>query len=73
MPSSDGAVRVLLPDGHSLTLSVQAAERSALLLSRGAIRTREENAVSPAPGKRRKGRPAAKVIAVDFVHHARIG
>ena len=68
MPSSDGAVRVLMPDGHSLTLSVEAAERSALLLARAAERTRAE-------GKRprRAAKPAAaEVIAVDFVHHSRL-
>jgi hypothetical protein len=77
LTGDDGTVRVLLPDGHSLTMSVEAAERSALLLSCGAVRTREARP-KPAtgtkvPAKGKKVVPAvATVIAVDFVHHQRL-
>ncbi|WP_185664806.1 hypothetical protein [Novosphingobium flavum] len=57
-----------MPDGHSLTMSIEAAERSALLLSRAAERARRESGHqrrSPNPGQ-------ATVIPVDFVRQARL-
>ena len=72
MPTADGGIRLLLPDGHSISLTTDAVARSAALLTRAAVRT----------GKgRRKPRPepvydaapafAAEVIAVDFGQHSR--
>lgn len=68
IPGHDGSVRMLLPDGHSLTLSPEAAERSAGMLARIA------GVVSTGRGAVRARRRArqAQVIPVDFVHHARI-
>lgn len=72
MPAGDGHVRILLPDGHSLSLSVEAAERSALLLKRGAERARTENPGRAKPRRSDVAAAAATVIPVDFVRHARL-
>jgi len=64
-------VRLLLPDGHSITLSAEAAARSAQFLTRvsahGDKRKRRERA------RGRGGRfSAAEIIPVDFAHGARL-
>lgn len=72
MPSSDGAVRVLLPDGHSLTLSVEAAERSGLLLSRATGRKVKKTGATVRRRTKVPARAGGTVIAVDFVRQARL-
>jgi len=69
MPGGEGGVRLLLPDGHSISLNAEAVARSALLLTRAAVRAGKR------PRRGRSGRvreTEAEVIQVDFVHHARL-
>lgn len=55
----NGCVRILLPDGHSLTLTPDAALRSAGMLKRGAQRMGADK--------------VGTVIAVDFARPAANG
>jgi len=69
MPDVEGGVRLLLPDGHSISLNAEAVARSALLLTRAAVRAGKR------PRRGRAGRVReveAEVIQVDFVRHARL-
>jgi hypothetical protein len=80
MPGPDGTVRLLLPDGHSITLELEAAARSALLLTRAAVGKGRQRVAARAqrrigdclPGGEAAEPGLHEVIPVDFVHHARI-
>ena len=50
MPSAEGGIRLLLPDGHSLTLTAEAVARSAAMMARAARQG----------GKARRGLRAAR-------------
>ena len=69
MPGGDGGLRLLLPDGHSISLNVEAVARSALLLTRAAVRAGKK----PRRGRAGIVRAAeAEIIEVDFARHARV-
>lgn len=72
MTAADGQLRVLMPDGHSLTLSPEAAERSAMLLLRAASRASTEARAARRGRTKRREKAMGQVIPVDFIHHARI-
>jgi hypothetical protein len=55
---ADGTVTIFLPDGHRMTMTANAAERSGTVLWRTGVSQRERREVR----RRRSG----QVIAVDF-------
>lgn len=68
MQGADGDIRLLLPDGHSISLSTEAAARTALLLTRAAMRAGKARRM---PRTLARAQLANEVITVDFRSHAR--